>query len=341
MQQVSDAQMMMEDYSYSRVVKLPYTNNSLLIADEFTLETDTFVYSLFFFLAIMLVVVAFSLYTLYYFDRYIRQPFLRFQKDINNYSLVQKKNKQRGFLEVNETVKAFTAISHQLEQLKIDSYEDRITLAKTELEYFQLQIKPHFFVNCFGILFGMAQKKDYDRIQQFCLKSSNYVRYLFKNGLTTVSLQEELAIIREYLDIQDIRHKTQIEMKSNIDAALLNAQIPPLLLLSFVENSIKHSSTDRINLSITINVTSYTHEGETYLHLSVLDNGPGYKKDMLNELNTITSEFPPKRTSEDSHIGVRNTCNRLFLFYGTQYSINFSNQNGHAFVELTIPYKHE
>ena len=50
-------------------------------------------------------------------------------------------------------------MSRQIEKLRIDLYEEKLAVAQTEMEYYQLQIKPHFFVNCFSLIHAMAKSR--------------------------------------------------------------------------------------------------------------------------------------------------------------------------------------
>lgn len=55
----------------------------------------------------------------------------------------------------------------------------------------------------------MSRAEDYERIQMFCMKLSNYVRYLFTDGFSVVPLETECAMVREYVEIQNIRRRTE------------------------------------------------------------------------------------------------------------------------------------
>ena len=287
-----------------------------------------------FFCVTLLIILAFSLYTLTYFHRYIETPFQEFQQHVNNYASVRRHVKKRGFAELDEAVEAFDSLQMQLQELKIDVYEEKLALARTELEYFQLQIKPHFFVNCFSIIFGMAQKKDFSRIQEFCLKLSNYVRFLFRDGFTMVTLREELSVIREYLDIQNIRHRTENQMQDSIEEALLSREIPPLLLLTFVENAVKHAELNAWNLTVCILVSRL--EEQQKLRFIVKNNGSKFPDEYLELLND-----PAYYLDGGSHggrgVGIRNIHKRLSLIYGNRFSLHFYNSNKGACVEILLP----
>lgn len=207
-------------------------------------------------------------------------------------------------------------------------------MAKTQLEFFQLQIKPHFFVNAFSILHGMAQKKEYARIQQFCITLSDYVRYLFRDGLSMVSLEDELKVVRDYLDIQNIRYRAQSALGEDIPPELLSVNIPPLLLLTFVENAVKHSVEDLSMLAIFIQAQPVHQEDGDSIRLTVSGNCSGFSQEDLAELNAPEQNLP---SSDGLHVGVENVRKRLSLMYGVEFQLHFSNRGESSVVEIVIP----
>lgn len=281
---------------------------------------------------ILLVVAAFSIYTLNYFQRYIQRPFEQLQGHVNNYVQERKTAKRRGFAELDQAMEAFDSLVEQLNQLKIEQYEEKITLARTQLDFFQLQIKPHFFVNTFSVLHGMAQKKDYERIQKFCLKLSDYVRYLFRDGLSTVPLEDELKAVKDYLDIQNIRYRAQSTLGREIPLELLSVNIPPLLLLTFVENAVKHSADDLSMLVVFIQAQPL-RQGE-FVKLTVSGNRSAFSPDDLVALNDPGHHLS---NGDGEHVGVDNVRKRLSLMYGEEFQMSFSNRDANSVVEIVIP----
>ena len=94
---------------------------------------------------IFLIVLAFCLYIIYYFRRYIQEPLEFFQGHVNSYLQERKFSKRYGFAELNEVENAFSALEAQVRELKIDVYEEKIRRTRTELEFLQNQIKPPLF----------------------------------------------------------------------------------------------------------------------------------------------------------------------------------------------------
>lgn len=327
-----------QDYHHS-VHTVSRLNLRLLVVSSLIIDYGSLGTFITFILFIVLLLLCFSLYTLYYFSHYISRPFEHFRRHVSSYAEHFKPEKRRGFAELNEAVSAFDSLTQQLRDLKISMYEERLTLAKTELEYFQLQIKPHFFINCFGIIFNMSQNEEFETIQQFCMSLSNYVRYLFKDGFSVLSLQKELELTREYLQIQNIRHHTQLFLSESIEDPLMGLELPPLLILTFVENSVKHA-VNKQDLGVVIEAEILRSTEET-LVLRVTDNGPGMTAEQLQKLNetALPDSQWTESLREDTSIGVRNIAKRLYLLYGTQYQLRFSDisaDHSHSGTQVSI-----
>ena len=179
----------------------------------------------------------------------------------------------------------------------------------------------------------MAQKKEFERIQEFCLKLSDYVRYLFQNGLFTVPLEKELASIQDYLGIQNIRFRTQSAVDEEIPPGLLAFELPPLLLLTFVENAVKHGGRSR-GMLVTIKAQAVDAE-PPQVRFTVAGSGSVFSSEDLEALNRLTAADQ----EDGGHIGVRNTHKRLSLMYGVEYSLRFYNQDGRSVVEIILPWR--
>ena len=89
-------------------------------------------------------------------------------------------------------------------ELRIDSYERVIQHQDMELKYRRMQLRPHFFLNALSSIHSLSYKGDGRRIRQFIDALSKNIRYMFKVGLHTVTIQEEIEHIRNYLLCQDL-----------------------------------------------------------------------------------------------------------------------------------------
>ena len=307
-----------------------YTDIQIVVTDQPYLEWGRFSLMIGFVLFILLVVLGVSVYTLQYYHRYVQIPLDHFVQHVGEYAAQRQTVKRGGIQELNDAVEAFDDLSRQIKKLRIDLYEEKLALAQTEMEYYQLQIKPHFFVNCFSLIHAMAQKQEYQRIQEFCVKLSNYVRYLFSQSLSLVPLERELSMVREFLGIQQIRHRVNVQLREEIDGSIRGLAIPPLSLLTFVENTVKHGGSKNVGIEIKVEVT-LTEKGER-LRLSIQDTGVGFPEEMLGENPKLE-----EGSQQGHHLGIRNIQKRLQFLYGENFTLEFQNNSQGGLVVLELP----
>ena len=148
---------------------------------------------------------------------------------------------KNSFLELEEAAKLYDGLQQQIENLKIRLYEEQLGRQKTEMDYLQLQIKPHFFINCLNMIYGMIETKNYAEIQEMTIYVSGYLRYKFRDGMKMVPIEEELRNIDNYLNIQYLWYGDII--KYSLDNRLGDKKvcILPLMIQTLIENSIKYA----------------------------------------------------------------------------------------------------
>jgi two-component system sensor histidine kinase YesM len=230
---------------------------------------------------------------------------------------------------------AFNNMVTQIEGLRISVYEEAINKQKVELQHLQLQINPHFFINSLNIVYGLAQVKNYQLIQELALCLVQYFRYMFKSSLTFVPLSDELHHIRNYIRIQELRSPIFLTHEIKVNDAMLQFSIPPLSILTFVENTVKHAITFDELIYLTISIDQLNDCTEPCLKVSIRDTGTGFPDEILNKLQAgkrIVDE------NGEEHIGIWNVQRRLHMLYGGRAQISFSNGDPTgAVIEMIVP----
>lgn len=188
-----------------------------------------------------------------------------------------------------------------------------------ELKYLKQQISPHFLMNVLNNIYEMAEE-DSKTAQEMILELSNLMRYVLyesENGIT--SLSKEAKFISNYVALMKRRYIEDM-VKINLDLSEQvshRINIPPMLLISFIENAFKH--------------------GVSYLHESFI-NVRLYDKDGKVHFSCENS-IPPQRNSKKNNggIGLTNVKRRLDLLYGDNYSLHISDNDKIYSVKLIIP----
>lgn len=236
---------------------------------------------------------------------------------------------------VNQT---FNTMMSEIESLKINVYEEQLNKQKAELQHLQLQINPHFFLNSLNILYNLAQVKNYELIQEMTLCLVRYFRFMFRSNLSFVSLDDELQHVRNYIRIQELRFPKHLTCTISVPEFLDKLLVPPLLIQTFLENSIKHSVTLEEPIHLFVQLDLREDALEPYIEIIIRDTGKGFSEEVLSEINT------GKRVIDEQgeHIGIWNVRKRLKLLYGNSASITCYNgyPNG-AVIEIKLPYTDE
>ncbi|WP_160689611.1 histidine kinase [Clostridium sp. C2-6-12] len=291
---------------------------------------------IFFIAIISLVSIPVTLYILY---RWIFKPVKKLEYAINmieNGNLdyrIENHKFSNEFLVVN---KAFNNMVSQIKQLKIEVYEEQIQKQKSELEYLQMQIRPHFYINALNNIYSMAQMKEFQLIQDMVLYLSDYLRYLFRSSFLLVSLESELKHVKNYLQIEKIHSGETLVCNIDAEEHLMMLKIPPLVLQTFVENIIKHGMKPFGVITVMIKISLIKNQDEEYAHIKIQDNGAGFSEAALNQINNSINN----NTGEK--IGIWNVKQRLNLIYGERCQIIASNNdNMGACIDIYIPVEKE
>ena len=235
----------------------------------------------------------------------------------------------REFKQMNET---FNTMMTQIKDLKIESYEHEIEKQKAELRYLQLQIRPHFFLNCLKSLYALAEAGKYDRIQKMILSFSKHIRYIFSDSMDFVPLSRELDHISNYIEMQAGSSQYPPVCRMDIDPRLLDLPIPPLSLQTFVENSVKHEYSPDHPLEIDVKASILRSGEDTFADLTVSDNGSGFPESVIQEIND-----PDRPLYTQNHVGINNIKKRMGLMYGDDVLYAFFNRDVGSVSEIFIP----
>lgn len=187
----------------------------------------------------------------------------------------------------------------------------------TELKYLRTQIQPHFFFNTLNNLYALSLKKS-DSAPRLVLKLSDMMQYvLYEVVGSKANLLREISHINNFVDIERMRFKDRIEFDMDISGEMDHIEVPPLLLLSFVENCFKHGlkGDDKVNINL-----SFKTSGDGYLE--------------FNANNT----FNPSIIAEDNRgIGIANAKRRLQLLFSSNFVLETKTQGDIYNLFLKIP----
>lgn len=235
--------------------------------------------------------------------------------------------------EVNAIAETVNTMLDTIQLQKIDAYERELSIRDLQLQYLQLQLRPHFFLNCLNLIYSLAEEKKYDILQELTLDLSAYFRNIFKGSSKLVTLSSEITSIEHYIRIQGAGTQFPPCLDLSMESDTADILIPSISILTFVENAVKHADPiDDPTLLIHIKCNRLDSEEGSYLYVTICDNGGGFPPEKLTELNN-----PHGSAAEDGHIGISNIRCRLHFLYGERATVSFRNRSDGACVELFLP----
>ena len=234
--------------------------------------------------------------------------------------------------EFNDIHRSFNQMAGSLHTLKIQNYEAALQKKELELKNLQLQIRPHFLLNTFNLIYSLAQLRDYKSIQKFVLYLTDYFRYLFREGASLAPFSQELDLIEKYLDVSAIRYPDCFTVTYDIDPATHPVPVPPLLLHNFVENVFKHAM--RLGEDIHIRISARLEAAMAAF--TIEDDGAGMDPATVRQLNG--GSFG---TGTNAHIGLQNSLRRLETVYGRKGLLWVDSAPGEGTrFTIRIPWEH-
>lgn len=201
---------------------------------------------------------------------------------------------------------------------KMLAHEADNKLMNYKMEFLQFQISPHFLMNTLNnihVLVDTDEKKAKEAI--VCL--SRLLRHMLYESTpeSKVSLERQLAVIRAYCDLNLLRYGENVKLNITVPRDIPSVQMPPLIMIVFIENAFKHGIVYGEETHINMN---FWVEPD-FFHFSIS--------------NTV---FPDKPKSvKPGGLGIKNVKERLNLLYGDSYKLTIEQTQSEYFVHLQLP----
>ena len=191
---------------------------------------------------------------------------------------------------------------------------------ESELGLLRSQVSPHFLFNTLHNLYSLSINRPVE-MPGLLLQLAELLRYsVYEADRPLVSLQEEIAYLRNYVAIEHVRMADRLALKVDLDDTNEDIRIAPMLLIVFVENAFKHSrnTSDRV---VAINLALKVSDEKVFFSV---DNSCA---DEIDEAAVV---------KKASGVGITNVTKRLELLYPGDYHFRQSRTEGHYRVELWL-----
>ena len=209
---------------------------------------------------------------------------------------------------------------HYVENMKkteVEKWKLEVAVKEAELRALKSQMNPHFIFNCLNNIRGLIVE-DPERAQTVVTQLASILRYSLQAGDTeTVTLEEELQTVSDYLALEAVRLEERLKVKMDIDPASLKIPVPAMLVQTLVENGIKYG------------VATLQKGGEISLMSQV-------NASILKIQVTNSGQF--NDASNGKGVGLKNSRERLKLLFGEAASVTVQNASSDSVTaKIEIP----
>lgn len=230
---------------------------------------------------------------------------------------------------------SFNQMVEKIGNLTEDIKVEQLNLRAMELKLLQAQINPHFLYNTLDAIIWLAESNQTEEVVKMVTALSDFFRTTLSKGRDYITIREEEAHIRSYLQIQQFRYRDILDYEIQISPEVYEYQILKLTLQPLVENALYHGIKRKRGMGH-IKVTG-KKEGDKIV-FRVWDNGMGLNEEMLEYAEAIIKGEKRVKGTNSSGFGLFNVDQRIRLNYGTEYGLHLESEYGEwTEVKVEIP----
>lgn len=225
---------------------------------------------------------------------------------------------------------------HELIQEIQKKSEQEQLMKELELKHLQNQVNPHFLFNTLNTISRMAFLENAEQTTRLIESVSSLLRYSLGDLKKSVTLREEVKVVKDYFYIQQTRFFDRIAFRTNIDEGCLDIQVPRLILQPLVENAFIHGIEGREEggeICLTV------RDADSQIIVEVVDNGIGMSESIIQKFRHLTeNDKKIGHTGHSTGLGLENVIRRLQLFFEMNDVVRiFSKPEKGTRIQLHLP----
>lgn len=286
------------------------------------------IFAIFILIAVIFILVAVNIFV----STRITSPIRSLEKSVNDLEngIMDVDISIKGSPEIKHLGKAIKSMVKNMRKLMDDIVVEQEAKRKSELNALQAQINPHFLYNTLDSIIWMIENEKYDGAVVMVTALARLFRISLSKGKNIISLRDELEHAKNYLTIQNIRHKNRFDYYIEADESILDLACIKLVIQPLIENAIYHGM-EFMYGDGEIVVKAYTKNKTLYI--DIIDNGLGMTEEAVNKL--LTNESNSKK---GSGIGLRNVNERIKLYFGIDYGLDiYSEPDEGTTIRIRMP----
>ena len=193
------------------------------------------------------------------------------------------------------------------------------TAVAARLSALKARLDPHFLYNALNAAVMLARRGNGDDTSRVLEELTALLRYVLDDSRPRVSMSEEIAFVRRYLEIMELRFGARLTFSIRVDSDANDTPVPPLILQPLVENAVEHGVA---NTTGPVAVHVVARLAEQRLVVTVEDDGPG----------------PNADSRVGSGVGLGATRERLSMLFGEAASLTLEPRTPRgAVTQLSLP----
>ncbi|MFW6089400.1 MAG: sensor histidine kinase [Gemmatimonadota bacterium] len=202
-------------------------------------------------------------------------------------------------------------------------------LSDARLDALRMQLNPHFFFNSLNTATVLVRDGDTRAAEEVLELLGELMRETLRSGRRRMAtLADEVAFIRRYLAIEEVRFSDRLRIEVDVPPELAEVPVPAFLLQPIVENAVRHGIARRPGAG-RIGLSAARDDG--LLVIRVEDDGPGPEP-------TAPENGGTDDGAAGSPVGLSNTRARLTALYGDRAVLTLTRApDGGAVAEIRLP----
>ncbi len=224
-----------------------------------------------------------------------------------------------GTHEIRHLGKTITSMVRQMRKLMDDMVTEQQEKRKSALDALQSQINPHFLYNTLDSVVWMIESERYQEAISMVTALAKLFRISLSKGKNIISIKDEIAHAKYYLDIQKVRYKNKFDMRIEVDPAIEEYCTIKLIVQPLLENAIYYG-VEHMDGEGEILLRGY--EKEDNIYIEVTDNGMGIPKENIPYLLKDDTRV----RKHGSGIGLRNIDQRIKLYFKGDYGLSIESE---------------
>ncbi|HOD55868.1 MAG: hypothetical protein LMBGKNDO_01464 [Bacteroidales bacterium] len=201
---------------------------------------------------------------------------------------------------------------------KMLAHEADNKLMNYKMEFLQFQISPHFLMNTLNNIHVLVDT-DEVKAKEAIVSLSRLLRHMLYESTpdSKISFEKQLTVLKAYCDLNLLRYGENVKLNITVPRYIPNIQLPPLIMIVFIENAFKHG---------------VVYGEETHINMNFWEE-PGFFHFSIS--NTI---FPDKpKNTNPGGLGIKNVKERLNLLYGDSYKLTMEQTEKDYIIHLQLP----